>query len=101
MKKLPVEVQVQQEKNNIEYFNGGKEIALTLARSPLFQLLGFVMAVKLMERIQVGDEPLLDSFWATSLLTTGVAAKTIETMAGSLDDAISIISAVKGLKAAS
>ena len=94
--KKPTELLIEEEKTKREYFNGGKDVALTLARSPIMQMLAFCVLVETLQSIELPNgRPVLSDFLAGALETTVVTAKTIETVAGSLDDAVSIVQAVK------
>lgn len=90
-KKLPLELQIEKEKTNRELWqetlSGIRQTGIVLANSPVFQMISALVAIELIQKIKVNDEPLVSDTLANTMTGVVVAKGAVS----SVSDLISLI----------
>lgn len=90
-KAIATELLVAKEQTNrelgVEALSALRQTGVVLANSPAFQMIAGVIATRMLQRVYVRGEPVLDEFWANAIL----GAITAKAASGVVGDVISLL----------
>jgi CheY-like chemotaxis protein len=78
-KKIPLELQVEKEKTNQEVIreviSSGRQIAVVLANSHIFQMIAGLVTVELLQKVTIKEQPLISDTLANGMTAAIFAAE--------------------------
>jgi hypothetical protein len=73
-----------------------RELTLEAARNPLFQVLGFCVAVELLQRIHVGDKPVISDMLGNVLETIVVSGQALNAVTSTVGGLVNPLKDISG-----